>query len=577
MTTKGFRDVLEIARMSRDGMYNLWYKRPPPFVPRPLRLEVAERVNAAGKVLQDVNLADVQKAIRIFKQKEVEAIAVCFLHSYTNPKHEREVRKILSEKLPNIPVSLSFEVAREYREYERTNTTVLDAYIKPLMSKYVSELNAQLKDRGFRGKLLISLSAGGVQSALVSASSPIKAFNSGPAGGVVGMANLAETLNRKDVIGVDAGGTSFDVSLIVEGRPTIAEQTTVDSYPILVPAIDIRSIGAGGGSIAWIDPGGHLHVGPQSSSAVPGPMCYGRGGLDPTVTDAALVSGILDPNYFLGGTVKLRLDLAEQGIDRLANSLALKREEAAAGIMSIATANMAGAVREITVVQGLDPRDFSMFSFGGATSMFVADFASELGVSSVLVPREPGNFSAWGMLFMDIVYYYSRTLVTTFENPNIDLYSKAFEELEKEGARALAKENVSIEHRRFERFADLRYEWQSHYLQVRLPLKGISAENIETIKESFHELHERNYGHRRPAPIQTVHLRVRAVGILSKPQMPSSSDQQEKADAAIKGKRDVWVRGRGRIPFTVYERSKLISGNEILGPAIVEEETSTTL
>ena len=579
ITTEGFRDVLEIARMSRDVMYNLWYQRPPPFVPRPLRTEVGERVNSEGRVIKPLKISDVRKAVDLFRSKKVEAIAVCLLHSYANPAHERAIGKILERSLPGTPFSLSSDIVREYREYERTNTTVLDAYIKPLMARYVRRLERDLKERGFNGNLMITLSSGGARSAVLSTKTPIMAFNSGPAGGVVGASSLSRIFQSKNLIGIDAGGTSFDVSLVIENEPSVAEQSVVESYPILTPAIDIRSIGAGGGSIAWIDDGGHLHVGPQSAGAEPGPMCYGKGGAKPTVTDAAICNGILDPKYFLGGTLKLEPELAFEGIRKeLGAKLGMSPEECAAGILSLVTANMAGAVREITVGQGRDPREFTLLSYGGATSMLVAQLASELGISSVLVPREPGNFSAWGMLFMDVVYDYSQTFVGDFDEQNIAKYNDIFTKLEAEGVKALQKEGIGRDELAFSRSMDLRYEWQSHYIQVPIPTAMLDKGMLVKISASFHESHERNFGHRRPAKIQSVHMRVRAIGKLSRPKIKEFDKGLSGSSAgALEGKRDVYVRGVGPVPYSIFKRSGLTFGNTIEGPAIIEEETSTTL
>jgi N-methylhydantoinase A len=577
ITTKGFRDVLEIARMSRDNMYNLWYKRPPPFVPRPLRLEVTERISVNGDVIEPLDISEVSKVIRYLKSHSVESIAVCFLHSYANPKHERMVGDILTRQLPNIPFSLSCVVAREYREYERTNTTVLDAYVKPLMSRYLSRLEQELKTRGFRGRIMIALSSGGMRDALVSTKTPIKVLNSGPVGGVVGTCNIASLLKLRNIIGIDAGGTSFDVSMVIEGKPTLAEQTTIESYPVLVPTIDIKSIGAGGGSIAWIDTGGHLRVGPESAGAEPGPMCYGRGGIKPTVTDAALLLGILDPHYFLGGSLELKPRLAAKGVGELGNTLGMTQEETAAGILSIAKANMAGAIREITVGQGQDPGEFELLSYGGATSMFVCDLASELGISTIIVPREPGNFSAWGMLYMDIIYDYSQTYVSSLTEDNRDTYNKIFNELEEEGSTALKSEGVQTGSRKFIRSMGLRYEWQAHHLQVSVPQGRIDSKLIQNLNQSFQVIHEKNFGHRRPVGVQTVNLRVQAIGILPKPRMNVSTQPTESVKAALKGHRKVWITGAGPVSFEIYDRAKLNYGNKIPGPAIIEEETSTTL
>lgn len=579
ITTEGFRDVLEIARMSRDNMYNLWYRRPPPFVPRPLRLEVGERVDAQGRVVRPLVIADVKNAIREFRKQRVGSVAVCLLHSYANQKHEREIGKILDRELPNVPYSLSSDVVREYREYERTNTTVLNAYIKPLMSEYVKKLEHDLKERDFNGKLMITLSSGGAQSALISSKIPIMAFNSGPAGGVIGASNLSKKLGTQNLIAIDAGGTSFDVSLIMRNEPSIAEQSIIESYPVLTSAIDIRSIGAGGGSIAWIDQGSHLHVGPQSAGAEPGPMCYGRGGERPTVTDAAICAGILDPSYFLGGSLGLEPELSYEGISEFGNKLRMSVEETAVGILSLVTANMAGAIREITVAQGWDPREFSLLSYGGATSMLVAELASELGMRTVIIPREPGNFSAWGMLFMDIVYDYSQTFVRNFCEENIDYYNKIFSELEEAGKKALKKEGIEKEGEiSFARSMDLRYEWQSHYIQIPIPTRVLRDEDIQQVANLFHESHERNFGHRRAAKIQSVHLRTRAIGVLPKPKiMESRTETVERDPETSQDRRDVYIRSQGFLPFKIYRRSELSFGNVVNGPAIIEEETSTIL
>ncbi|MGI0069622.1 MAG: hydantoinase/oxoprolinase family protein, partial [Nitrosopumilaceae archaeon] len=463
-----------------------------------------------------------------------------------------------------------------YREYERTNTTVLDAYIKPLMSKYVKQLEHDLIVRGFNGKLMITLSSGGAQGAILSIKTPIMAFNSGPAGGVIGASNLSRKLGTSNLIAIDAGGTSFDLSLVINHQPSIAEQSIVESYPILTSAIDIRSIGAGGGSIVWIDGGGHLHVGPQSAGAEPGPLCYGRGGSKPTVTDAAVCTGILDPRYFLGGTLELDAKLAFEGIGEIGSKLNMSVEETSSGILSLATANMAGAIREMTIAQGRDPREFSLLSYGGATSMLVAELGAELGMRTAVIPREPGNFSAWGMLFMDIVYDYSQTHVRNFDKENIDSYNRVFSALENSGIKALKKEGIEKKDELgFSRSMDLRYEWQSHYIQIPVPDGTLTENDIATIANSFHEAHERNFGHRRPAKIQSVHLRVRATGVLPRPRL-QESEANLGSLSSVKRTRDVYIRSRGFVSAAIYKRSALSYGNVVNGPAVIEEETSTT-
>jgi N-methylhydantoinase A len=579
VTTFGFKDILEIARMARTNMYDFWYKRPKPLVPRPYRLEVRERVSADGRILRPLSRNDVTKAADYFNSQAIEAVAVCFLHSYANPKHEKEAGAILRSKLPKLKISLSHEVAREHKEYERTSTTVLDAYIKHQMTLYVDRLNDELKGRGFKGKLMITLSSGGARDALLLARTPIMAFNSGPAGGVVGASNLSRILDIKNLIAIDAGGTSFDVSIVTGSQAIVTEYSIVESYPILMPAIDIKSIGAGGGSIAWVDEVGHLHLGPQSAGADPGPMCYGKGGREPTVTDAAAYIGILDPDYFLGGSIKLNPSLAYSGIKRISKQLGLTPEDAAASIIMLTIANMAAAVREVTVARGKDPRNFALLSYGGATSMLVADLAHELGIHTVVIPREPGNFSAWGMLFNDIIYDYSRTFIDDFDDSKSRTYERIFKGLQQMGARALREERVPRSNQRFLRSIDLRYEWQAHHLSVPLPShRRLGATIMRATRQSFQRLYEENFGHSRDSKVQSVNLRLRAQGIMPKPKIKKMErGNTHDSRSALIGARKIWQRGSGFTNFSIYDRNKLKAGQKLVGPAVVEEATSTTL
>jgi N-methylhydantoinase A len=576
ITTKGFRDVVEIARMSRDNMYNWWYKRPPPIVPRPYRYEVTERIDSRGRVIVGLNLEELEEICKKIKQEKFESVAVCLINSYANPEHEIGVRDFLQKNVPDLPVSISTDITREYREYERSNTVIMDAYLKPLLAKYLNDLESALRVRGFEGRLMISLSAGGLREASSCAKNPILAFNSGPSGGVVGAVTLARKLQIKNMIAIDAGGTSFDASLILNYMPQVAEQLNVDGYPVMIPSIDIHSIGAGGGSIAYIDQGGHLKVGPKSAGADPGPICYGKGGTEPTVTDAAVVCGIINPDYFLGGSVKLERKLAEEGIRKLSFGLDMRMEDTASAILEIAVSNMVSALREITVAQGRDPREFTLLSYGGATSMFAARIAKEMGIERVVIPREPGNFSAWGMLFMDIVYEISQTLISNFTQENTKLYSEAFAGLEAKAISALKEEGVSHNSMLFLRFFDLRYEWQAHHLRIQAPKGKLSDKAIQIIAERFTREYKRNFGHVRPNRIQTVNLRIRALGVLRKPPLNTGS-RSGSLELAYKGKRKVYDRKRGYMEHRVFERELLPKNTKIKGPAIIEEATTTVL
>lgn len=576
ITTKGFRDVVEIARMSRDNMYNWWYKRPPPIVPRPYRYEVTERIDSRGRVVVGLNLDELEEICKKIKQEKFEAVAVCLINSYANPEHELRVRDFLQKKIPELPVSISTDITREYREYERSNTVIMDAYLKPLLAKYITDLEKALRVRGFEGRLMISLSAGGLRAAFSCARNPVLTLNSGPAGGVVGAVTLARKLQIKNMIAIDAGGTSFDASMILNYLPKVAEQLNVDGYPVMIPSIDIHSIGAGGGSIAYIDQGGHLKVGPKSAGADPGPMCYGRGGTEPTVTDAAVVCGIINPDYFLGGSVKLERKLAEEGIRKLSLGLDMRMEDTASAILEIAVSNMVSALREITVAQGRDPREFTLLSYGGATSMFVARMAKEMAIERVVIPREPGNFSAWGMLFMDIVNELSQTLITNFAQENIKLYSEVFADLEAKAISALKEEGVSYNSMLFLRFFDLRYEWQAHHLRIQAPKGQLNDKTIQIIAERFTREYKRNFGHVRPNRIQTVNLRIRALGVLKKPPLNTGS-RSGSLETAYKGKRKVYDRKKGYMEHKVFERELLPKNTKVKGPAIIEEATTTVL
>jgi N-methylhydantoinase A len=579
ITTKGFRDVLEIARIDRPYMYDILYQKPPALVPRPLRLEADERMDARGNVLRPLNSEDVRRAAEIFKRKNVQAVAVCLLHSYANPTHEEQIGEILARELPGTYITLSHRILREYYEYERTMSAVMNCYTQPLMDSYLDGLNQRMEGKGFSGTFLLLRSSGGAMSYEEAREAPIFTLLSGPAGGVLGAAHLAELTGIGNLITADGGGTSFDVSLVVSKQPRITTETTVEGYKLLLPVLDIRSIGAGGGSIAWIDDGGALQVGPQSAGANPGPICYRRGGQQPTVTDAALCVGILNPVYFLGGDMPLDAEAAHNAIERIARSLGMDRDSVANGILTIAETKMAGAIREMTIEKGFDPRDFTLLAFGGSGPLFACNLGRRCELSRVLVPMAPANFSAWGMLMSDLVHDYSRTLVLDLDAIYPEQVESAFAELEAQAARALETDGVEPSRRHIFRSLDMRYFGQGgHSVTVPLEPGPFTADVRHELESVFHQLHEATYGHRTDDPVQIVHFRVRGRGAVEKPHIRKIAAGGKDASAAIKQQRQVFWRDlTGARPWPVYERSHLMAGNTFTGPAIVEEPTATTV
>jgi N-methylhydantoinase A len=580
ITTRGFRDVLEIARMDRPGMYDILYQKPPALVPRPLRLEVDERMDARGNILRPLVREDVVRAAELFRKQKVEAIAVCLLHSYANPVHEEIIGEILAKEMPEVYVTLSHRILREYYEYERTMSAVMNSYIQPLVESYLDGLQEKLESKGFGARFLLLRSSGGAMSYSEAREAPVFTLMSGPAGGVLGASRLSSLAGLPNLVTADGGGTSFDVSLVVNGQPRVTSETMVEGYKLLLPVLDIRSIGAGGGSIASIDPGGALQVGPQSAGANPGPICYRRGGQQPTVTDAALCLGVLNPSYFLGGEMQLDYAAARSAIEeRIARALRLEVAPAASGILAIAETKMAGAIREMTIEKGFDPRDFALLAFGGSGPLFGCNLARRCGIGKVVVPVAPANFSAWGMLMSDLVHPYSRTLVLDLADANADQLESVFGELEALGVRALEADGVAPADRQMYRSLDMRYFGQGgHSVTVPCESGSLSEEGRQNLVKNFQQLHESTYGYKTDEPLQIVHFRVQALGRVEKPEVQPIETGGRDASHAIKQRREVYWRDLGGAKqWSVYERFKLLSGNEFEGPAIVEEPTTTTV
>jgi len=573
ITTKGFEDVLEMGRGNRKELYNYLWKKPDPLVPRHLRLGLDERTSYLGEILRPVREEEVVKIIGTFKRKGVEAVAICLLHAYANPENERTVGRMIRELWPGVPISLSHRISLELREFERTSTTVVDAYIKKSVVEYLDLLAQGLRQRGFAGRIYV-IGHDGIAGVEEVKERAILSVKSGPMGGVAGSILFSKLMGRRNLITMDVGGTTFDVSLIKDGLSVEKQESEALGYPLLLRGPDIRSIGAGGGSIAWVDPGGLLMVGPRSAGAFPGPMCYGLGGEEPTVTDACVVNGIIDPHYFLGGEVELDADLAAKGLERLSAKLRLGLHEVASGILEVARSNMMMAMREILLGQGFDPRDFFIISFGGAGGIFACHMARELNARGVIVPQNPGVFSAWGMLTMDLVYSYTRTFYRSLHEADMELMEEMFAEMENEGVQRAKRDGIEEKEIVVNRAFDMCYEGQAHYVEV--PFRaGRTKGAKEHIEASFHALHEAKYGHRLEDVPFIVNLKVKVVGKIK--EMPLKQLQRSRLGSPErKGRRRVFL-GRESVECPVYERRTLLFGDRIGGPAIVEEPFHTTL
>ena len=576
LTTRGFRDVYELGRANRPDMYNVRYRPPAPLVPRRWIFEVDERVAADGSVLVAPDEDEV-RALAGRLNGEFEAVAVCFLHSYTNSAHERRVAELLADAAPSVAVVCSHEIAPEWREYERTSTTALAAYVAPIVQSYLSELEQEVAARGLRGPLRVMQSNGGVMTAAVGRRKAIQTLFSGPVGGTIACVATAEDLaGEMDVsrlICVDMGGTSFDVSLVVDGEADVELESQLQGHPVLSPTVAIHTIGAGGGSVGHVTAGG-LRVGPRSAGAEPGPACYGSGGTEPTVTDANLYLGRLPSIARLAGGMALDAAAAEAALAGVGAELGLAAEELATGVVAVADSTMANAIREITVLRGIDPRSFALVAFGGAGPLHAAALADELEIETVLVPADPGVLSAYGMLHADIRHDVVQSFYMAVAEADGDTLEATLAELA-ERARLLVKED-GVDERAIvlEASADLRYVGQEYTVTLPLPSGGPSPGMLERLPERFAEAHEVRYGHSNPAEdVEFVNLRMTARGSLRRPEAVALPTGAVPEPAGLER---TWF-GGSRQQTPVYRRSALASETVIDGPAIVLEDACTTL
>ncbi|RBI62339.1 hydantoinase/oxoprolinase family protein [halophilic archaeon] len=584
ITTDGFRDVLDITRANRPGMFDFRYQKPEPFVPRRHRWEVVERIDQAGSVLTDLDEADVRAAVGDIKKAGIDTIAVSYVNAYSNPEHERRTKAIIAEEYPDAYVTLSHELTQEYREYERTNTAVLNSYVRPIADTYLESLEGSLDDRGLTASKYAMKSNAGTSGFEHAKRTPVEMVESGPVGGVFGAAHLGDRIGEPDVISFDMGGTTAKTSLIEDGEVDIETDYWLEStpnwegYPLKIPVVDIIEIGAGGGSIGWIDQGGSIKVGPKSAGADPGPACYGRGGTDPTVTDANLLTGRLNPEYFLGGEMALDVDEARAALEPIADAFGVDEHEAAHGILRVVDSNMTNALKQVSIRRGHDPREFVLVASGGAGPLHAATLGRRLGVKEIVVPRAPGQFSAWGMLMTDLRKDYVRTDVMAFGPATAATVDDRFAELTEQARAAFDAEGVDPEELELARSADLRYAGQEH--TVTTPLQddhdGIDDRTMTATLDRFHELHEKTYNFHLDDPAEVVNLRLTATAAVPRPSI-EPVDRTGSVDDAHKETRLVDYGADGEHDAHVYERDRLPVEAAIDGPAIVEEPACTTL
>jgi len=585
ITTHGFRDIYEIGRVNRPESYNLFFRRHAPLIERDLRYEIRERMDSQGKVLIKLDEDAVRAVVADAVAQGVEAIAILFLHSYRNPAHEQRVKAIIAESHPQLFVTASHELSQEYREFERTSTAAANAYVGPRVRRYLGEMGEHLSSAGFDGDFLIVQSTGGLFGADEARSACIRMLESGPAAGVIGTKALCDSIGLANAIAFDMGGTTAKAGVIHQGQVLMTGSALIGGYatglPVQIPMIDIQEVGTGGGSIARVELGGALHVGPESAGAQPGPVCYGQGGAEPTITDANLILGRLGADRFLGGEMKLDLAGAERALDeKVAKPLGLTRTEAADGILRIATTKMSHMVRWVTTERGLDAADFSLVAYGGAGPLHAAMVARELRIAKVIIPRAPGHFSAYGMLVADL----RRDFVNTWFMPLAEAWFPAMEEIyaemERRGRDAVKDSRIAISGVAVQRAADMRYVGQEHAVTVELPIELFQNQDRDGIKQRFDAVHATRYGYSAPGEkAEIVSLRSAVTGLLRKPAFePIAKGEATPPQQAFRGTRGVhFTQGERHVDTPTYDRAKLTAGNRIEGPALIEEYASTTV
>ncbi len=583
ITTKGFRDSLEIARGNRPDFFNLHYQKPIPFVPRYLRRELPGRMSYRGKESEPLDMALLPNILSDFKSEGVEAVAICFLHSYANFAHEKTAMSEVQKLWPEVAVVASHQITREWREYERTSTAVLSAYVQPAAEKYLQQLANGLKKKGFKGSPYIMQSNCGVDSLESVSRIPITMVESGPASGFWGAAELGKLINEPNVLALDIGGTTAKCSLIENGQVRIMTNYWIErdgksaGYPIMVPVVDLVEIGNGGGSIAWVDEYGKLHVGPQSAGAIPGPAAYGKGGIEATTTDANLKLGRINHDYFCGGSIKADMKAANSALNNVGKKLGITSTEAARGIIRIANNNMINALKLVSLNRGFDPRDFVLIAFGGGGGMHAVDLAQELGVKKVVVPAAASVFSAWGMMMSDLRRDYFVTHLADLVDGAASNIEKGFSDVESQAISQFKSEGIEKKNIKFTRYGNFRYKNQEHTTEVKLSDGKVSDEQISLIEDEFHKTYEHEYTYRLDMAVELVGIHVVAKTEVGKLTMKELPNQKTDESEARKGEREVDYALDGIHQAILYDGEMLMPGMKLIGPAIIEDSGATTV
>ena len=582
ITTRGFRDILEIGRGNRPDLFNFNFKKPEPFVPRYLRLEVSQRMDYLGNETEPLNEDDVRACVEKFKAEGVEAIAVVYLHSYVNPAHELRTKELIRELWPQVMVTASCEVSKEWREYERESTAVLNSYVMPTAKAYVDKLYQELEKTGLTAPKYIMQSNGGTTTFENAKETPINMVESGPVAGIFGAAMLGKMLGEDKVIAFDIGGTTAKCSLVDGGEVKTSTEYKIEKtdrwpgYPIRVPVVDIVEIGNGGGSIAWIDHTNSLRVGPQSAGALPGPVAYGKGGTQPTTTDANLVIGRLTEKNF---DMEVDMDKVRAAIrEQIGDPFGLSVEEAALGVIRVANSNMLNALKLVSVRKGYDPRDFALVAFGGGGPMHAAALAKELNIGKVIIPNAASVFSAWGMLMTDLRSDDIQTFFAPLENPDYAAINQEWRKLEKKALFENAAKGVKGENVYFMHYLDMRYQGQDHTVKVRVPNDDLCPENLAQFVEAFHKEHFQNYSFRLDdSPVEIINMHLASFGRIEKTPIKELEPKPYSLEQCVKEVRPVIFEGAGKVDTQIYDREKLSPGMTVEGPAIIEEVSASSV
>ena len=573
VTTKGFRDLLEIGRQKRPDLYDLQMDKAPVLVPRNLRFELSERMNYRGEILDELKDEELLELVGRLAESHAEAVAVLFLNAYLNPENEARVKAVIEERLPGIYISTSSEISNQFREFERLCGTVLNSFVGPEVKKYLDNLKHTLEQIGIK-KVYINHSNGGLMSIKEAAAYPIKTGLSGPAAGVIGVQYLMDLIGVKNVITIDVGGTSTDISMIVDGTIESSKDKNISGYPVRIPSIDISTIGAGGGSIAWVDSGGILKVGPQSAGAEPGPACYNRGGKKAAITDARVVLGHLNNKELLNGQLPIDASLSFQAVEALSEKIGMNVEETARGIVTVGNSNIVKEIKNVTVEKGYNPTDFALVAFGGAGPLHAAELMEELNMPMAIIPKAPGLLAAYGLLTEDMRRDFVQTNVLDLNHIPFSAITDRYNRLEREAASWFEKERIPEEERELTYYLDMRYKGQNYEIAVNFDKEIVS---MEQLKERFTETYLRLYSYSSADEIQIVNFGLSAIGHIAKPRTAREDYVGEDSSGAVMGSRMVLMEDGSREKYLLYDRERLHCGNVVFGPAIVEQMDSTTI